>query len=259
MDSRLRRVVLLGAVISAFFLLAACNSGESATSTPTVTVVPSPQPSPSPLPSSPSPLPATPLPSPTAVETPVPSLSGFIFPIAGACLPSSDNLMPNAPRVYRAGVHEGIDFYDGYSCATIGLGTPVLAAKSGLVIRADVNHLPLTPEELAQLLARSRAQGYTDAEALDRFRGRQVWIYHGYGVISRYAHLDSVAPEIIVGRYVTPGEVIGYVGNSGTPEEVSAPGEEMHLHFEIWVGDSYLGKGLPPDQVRELAQRAFSP
>jgi hypothetical protein len=39
-------------------------------------------------------------------------LKGFIFPIAGGCLPKGDQLMPNAPRNYRQGTHEGIDFYN---------------------------------------------------------------------------------------------------------------------------------------------------
>jgi len=32
-------------------------------------------------------------------------LRGFVFPIVGACLPTSDLLMPNATREYRQGVH----------------------------------------------------------------------------------------------------------------------------------------------------------
>ena len=49
-----------------------------------------------------------------------------------------------------------------------------------------------------------------------------------------------------------------FAGESGTPESVTDPGTEAHLHFEIRVGDSYLGKGLPPDEVRQLYLQAFS-
>ena len=190
---------------------------------------------------------------------PVPAVSGFTYPIAGACLPDSDDLIPNAPRPYRYGVHEGIDFYDGAACVAIGEGTPVLAAKDGVIVRADWAFVEMTPEELDQLLTRSQSQGYTDAQALDRFRGRQVWIDHGGGVVTRYAHLGGIAPGVDVGTAVRAGQVVGYVGNSGTPEAVTAPTTEMHLHFEIWVSGSYLGAGLPADQVRALLGQAFSP
>lgn len=199
--------------------------------------------------------------SPTATaETPVAlAVSGYRFPIEGACLPTSDNLLPNATRDYRAGIHEGIDFYPGLACAEIAQGTPVLAAKDGTVIRADLSYVGLTADELNELLTRSQSQGYTDAAALDRFRGRQVWIVHGDGIITRYAHLDGISPGIDVGVPVQAGQVVGYVGESGTPESVTAPGTEMHLHFELRVGDSYLGAGLPLDQVLALLERAFSP
>jgi murein DD-endopeptidase MepM/ murein hydrolase activator NlpD len=58
---------------------------------------------------------------------------------------------------------------------------------------------------------------------------------------------------------VEAGQEVGYVGDSGTPESLTAPGTEDHLHFEIWVGNQYLGQGLPPDEVRALYEKAFSP
>ena len=206
-----------------------------------------------------SPTPAVVEPAPAVEGTAgAPALSGFIYPIDGACLPAAGDLMPNAPRSYRSGIHEGIDFYPGLACAAIGQGTPVLAAKAGIVSRADWGFVEMGPEELAELLTRSQTQGYTDAEALDRFRGRQVWIDHGGEVITRYTHLSGIAPGIEVGTTVQAGGVVAYVGNSGTPEAVTTPTDEMHLHFEIRVGDSYLGAGLPPDQVRALLEQAFS-
>ena len=38
-------------------------------------------------------------------------LHGFVLPVAGACLPRGDQLMPNAARDYRNGIHEGIGDY----------------------------------------------------------------------------------------------------------------------------------------------------
>jgi murein DD-endopeptidase MepM/ murein hydrolase activator NlpD len=196
---------------------------------------------------------ATPAPSPT------PDPTGFVYPITGACLPSGDQLMPNAPREYRKGTHEGVDFYDSDNCTLIGEGTEVLAVKQGKVIRADLDYHDLTAEELAEIDERIAAQGQCDAEALDVFRGRQVWIDHGGGVVTRYAHLGRIAEGIEVGVSVKAGDVIGYVGNSGTPESITDASAEMHLHFEIRVGEDYLGKGLAPEECRSLYEKAFAP
>lgn len=200
---------------------------------------------------------------PTATPSPTPEPenpvgTGFQMPVAGACLPSGGQLMPNAPREYRAGIHEGVDFYTGYNCVEVPAGSDALAAAEGTIIRADHNYVPLTLDELDELLSRSLAQGYTDAEALDRFRGRQVWIDHGDGIVTRYGHLQGIPADVHVGDDVRAGDIVGFVGDSGTPESVTAPGVEIHLHFEVRVGNSFLGAGLPIDQVRYLYEQVFS-
>jgi murein DD-endopeptidase MepM/ murein hydrolase activator NlpD len=189
-----------------------------------------------------------------AAPSPTPELHGFIYPIADDCLPQGDQLMPNAPREYRQGTHEGIDFYGSDGCVPVTLGTPVMAAKAGRVIRVDDAYQDLTPATLNALLEDPNAPG-----ALDAFRGRQVWVEHGAGVVTRYCHLSGIAAGLKVGDSVSAGEVIAYVGNSGTPESVTNPGTEYHLHFELRVGDSYLGQGLPAPQVRSLYLALFAP
>jgi murein DD-endopeptidase MepM/ murein hydrolase activator NlpD len=198
-------------------------------------------------------------PTPAATPTPPAVVRGFRFPIEGACIPAEDDLLPNAPREYRFGVHEGVDFYPGRACATIERGMPVLAAKTGIVIRADIGYKDITQEEMDGLLARSAQEGSTPPEVLDRLRGRQVWIDHGDGVVTRYCHLLSIEPGIAEGVAVEVGRVVGRVGNSGTPEGVTDPNMENHLHFEIRVGDSFLGQGLSVAETRRLLEVAFSP
>ena len=190
--------------------------------------------------------------SPAPVAPSLPDLTGFIFPIAGACLPKGDQLMPNAPRPYRNGVHEGVDLYESDNCTRISRGTPVVAAKAGTVVRADVNYNELTAAELARLNLNP-----TTDEAVDEFRGRQVWIDHGAGVVTRYAHLFSVAPGITPGTRVTQGQLIAYVGESGTPESVEAPGSDNHLHFEVRIGDAFLGKWRGQADVRAFYADLF--
>lgn len=197
---------------------------------------------------------------PAAPPPAAPALTGFRPPVEGACLPGSDGLMPNAARGYRYGVHEGVDFYAGYICgAAVGAGTPVHVAKSGTVSLALHDYRNLTSEEWQGVLSRSQRSLSTSADDLHVLRGRQVWIDHGEGISTRYAHLSEIAAGLEVGDRVEAGQVIAFVGNSGTPESITNPAGEMHLHFELRVGGSFLGAGLPPGEVRRLYELAFSP
>lgn len=170
-------------------------------------------------------------------------LSGFSLPVGGAVVPSELQYLPNSPRDYRAGYHEGIDF-------PVRAGTPVLAAKAGTIARVDRDFIDWTPAEEQAAFDAALALGYTPAATLDRIRGRQVWIDHGGGIVTRYAHLSAVAP-LRVGDPVPQGQVIGAVGSSGYPE--GGP----HLHFEIRVGEDFLGDGLPLPQLRYAIRAAF--
>lgn len=203
--------------------------------------------------------PELPSPTPTAEAPDLTVFRNFIFPIRGTCLPAGDQLMPNAPREYRGGTHEGIDFYQSDNCTTIEKGTPMMAAKDGVVIRADRAYHDLTQAELAAADQRIADGHANDFDVLDLFRGRQVWVDHGHGIVTRYAHLSGIADGIDVGAKVLQGETIAFVGDTGTPESLSNPGTELHLHFELRVGDRFLGQGLPPDEVRQLYTNLFEP
>jgi murein DD-endopeptidase MepM/ murein hydrolase activator NlpD len=165
--------------------------------------------------------------------------------------------MPNAAREYRAGTHEGVDFYSYDNCTEIVADTPVLAAKDGVVVRADHDYTPLSEGELASANARIAAGESNASEVVDLFRGRQVWIDHGKGIITRYAHLSGIPPEIVEGARVVQGQTVAFVGDSGTPESISNPGSEIHLHFEVRVGDTWLGAGMEPDAARALYVQLF--
>jgi murein DD-endopeptidase MepM/ murein hydrolase activator NlpD len=167
----------------------------------------------------------------------------FTLPIAGTEPPDDSDLLPGAPRDYRAGVHEGIDF-------PADTGTPVLAVADGTVIRIDRSFLDWTSDQQETALSEAVQLGYTPAATLDRVRGRQVWIDHGRGIVTRYAHLSAVA-ELSVGERVTAGAVIGAVGSSGYPQ--GGP----HLHLEVRVGDDYFGDGLSGDALVRAISRLF--
>ncbi|GMU40351.1 MAG: hypothetical protein AMXMBFR23_12170 [Chloroflexota bacterium] len=202
-------------------------------------------------------MPFTPTPPPSTLNRD--DIVGLVMPVEGACLPTSDRLMPNAPREYRNGIHEGVDFYFGDACVVIARGTPIVAAADGVVIRADHDYVELTLAQVVELDAKTAQQGFSDPETLDIYRGRQVWIDHGNEIVTRYCHMESIDEGVAVGIAVKAGQVIGGIGESGTPESVTNPNTELHLHFELRLGASFLGDGLPPEEVRALYERAFTP
>jgi murein DD-endopeptidase MepM/ murein hydrolase activator NlpD len=97
--------------------------------------------------------------------------------------------------------HSGIDL-------SASRGTPVHAAGAGEVVRAR------------------RSNGY----------GRVVFIDHGGGIETRYAHLQKILVE--EGDFVPAGSVVGNVGSSG---RATGP----HLHFEVRKD----GRAVAPTQI----------
>ena len=181
-------------------------------------------------------------------------LSGFMIPIVGACISEFEGHLPSAQREYRNnGIHEGLDFYQWAVCTTVDYTTPILAAKAGVVIRADLDYVEITPADWQRF-----ADANWEGEAiLDELRGRQVWIDHGRGIVTRYAHLSAISEGVTVGAEISQGQIIGYPGESGQQEVYAAPGTDIHLHFEIRIGDTYLGYGQSPQQARQLYLQAF--
>jgi len=167
----------------------------------------------------------------------------FALPIEGADIPADPDLLPGASRDYRGGIHEGIDF-------PTPDGTPVLATASGTVARVDLSFLDWNREQQDIALYEALTRGYTPAATLDRIRGRQVWIDHGKGLMTRYAHLSAVEP-LVVGGKIEAGVLIGEVGSSGYAQ--GGP----HLHFEVRVGDGFYGDGLSGDLLVRAVSRLF--
>lgn len=96
--------------------------------------------------------------------------------------------------VYKTSkMHTGMDF-------TAKIGTPIYATGDGYVITAD-----------------GSGRGY----------GNHVVINHGYGYQTLYGHMSRIKARR--GQSVKRGEIIGYVGNTGTS---TAP----HLHYEVRKG-----------------------
>jgi len=97
-------------------------------------------------------------------------------------------------HIYRD--HKGLDFAAAH-------GTPIYATGDGIVTMAY----------------------FSDSY------GNVIYLNHGHGFETRYAHLSRFAVQ--AGQRVKRGQVIAYVGNTGT--SVSA-----HLHYEVLINDQHV-------------------
>jgi murein DD-endopeptidase MepM/ murein hydrolase activator NlpD len=141
------------------------------------------------------------------VETP--SDGGMVIPVKGVLTSRFGNRFH--PILKRQRLHAGVDW-------GAPRGTPVVAAFAGSIVRAGV------------------AGGY----------GNLVEINHGDGIHTRYAHLHNFADGTTSGTKVDAGQLIGFVGTTG-----SSTGN--HLHFEV------RKNGTPVDPLNSGIKIASTP
>lgn len=102
------------------------------------------------------------------------------------------------PIMRYSKMHTGIDWANR-------IGTPILAAGNGTVIKAEWD------------------SGY----------GRRIEIQHANGYVTTYSHQSAFAKGIAPGAKVRQGQVIGYLGNTGLS---TGP----HLHYEVLVNGNFV-------------------
>lgn len=181
----------------------------------------------------------------------------MLVPAPSCTFPADDPLsLPNSPRAYRSGVHQGIDF----GCGTSDQDA-VAAADGRVVMVMDVYDEP-TPQDRNAILASAAAAGDTPLWILTSLYGKFVAIEHPQyaaelgPVYTIYAHLDSVDGGISLGEQVSAGTRVGEVGASGT--SLAASGtvgespEVIHLHWELVVGEHYLAEQLSSAATGEI-------
>ena len=102
------------------------------------------------------------------------------------------------PILHYLRMHNGVDW-------SAPIGTPILAAGSGTVIKAEFT------------------SGY----------GRRVEIQHINGYVTTYNHMSGFGPGMAAGVHVNQGQVVGYLGQSGLS---TGP----HLHYEVIINGNFV-------------------
>ncbi len=121
------------------------------------------------------------------------------------------------PIMRYSKMHTGVDWANR-------IGTPILAAGNGTVIKAEWD------------------SGY----------GRRIEIQHANGYVTTYSHQSNFAKGIAPGVKVRQGQVIGYLGNTGLS---TGP----HLHYEVLVNGNFVNPmKIRVPRGRELEGRTLA-
>jgi murein DD-endopeptidase MepM/ murein hydrolase activator NlpD len=132
------------------------------------------------------------------IVTPPLEAGPYIFPVFGRSSFADTYGAPSSDLTY----HHGDDIFGE-------LGQPLLAAASGTIFSVGWNRLD----------------------------GNRLWLRDHQGNLFYYAHLAAFSTNTRNGARVSAGEVVGFMGNTGSSE-----GPATHLHFEVHpVSLIYLG------------------
>ncbi len=120
-------------------------------------------------------------------------VDGLVFPVAGPVHFVDSWGFARLPGTAQAHWHEGIDIMAPN-------GRELVATEGGVIEKVGTAGLG----------------------------GRRLWLIGDSGVEYYYAHLSGYAPDIADGVRVEPGQLVGYVGDTG-----GASGGPPHLHMQI--------------------------
>jgi murein DD-endopeptidase MepM/ murein hydrolase activator NlpD len=140
-------------------------------------------------------IPVCPTPAPIIVGPPV-TTGSWMLPVAAGVV--------SGFRTAERPTHDGVDL-------GAARNTPIHAAAAGTVIRVVCNV--------------STNNCDVDGNRTLSGCGWYAEIQHAQGFVTRYCHMIR-RPSVLVGQVVGKGQIIGYVGTSGSS---SGP----HLHFEV--------------------------
>ncbi|NJP39193.1 M23 family metallopeptidase [Alkalicoccus luteus] len=179
-------------------------------------------------------------------------------PIEDAFVSTVESHLPGAPRDYRNGEHEGIDYYDYASGVEITTDTPIYAMAEGTVVRSDLDYEDYPSEEERDAELEEAAEvDFTPEYILDRLRGQQVWVQYDHGVMIRFAHLDDIPEDVEVGDSVDAETVIGYVGNSGTSYALIGEDGGLHLHKDLLIDGQLFWEPFTLEETADILRELW--
>ena len=172
----------------------------------------------------------------------------------------SSGSLPGAPRDYRNGTHRGIDFGCG------GADRSAYSIADGTVVYLVNDYDDPSVAEREAVLHQAGIAGFTPHWTLVMLYGNFVVVDHGEipgagRVVTISAHLEEIDPSISIGGRVSRGQRLGELGNRGTNASAQgirgAADPSLHLHWEIFIDNWYLGSGLDVSTTIELIATAL--
>ncbi len=134
------------------------------------------------------------------------------FPVSGDGYNFIDSfLYPRYANGKYDHAHQGADIFAPY-------GTPLVAVERGILFKVGIG----------------------------RIGGIKLWVLGESGTAYYYAHMSAFADISANGVLVEPGQVVGFVGDSG-----NARGTPPHVHFEV---HPEAGKAVNPTAILRYAQ-----
>ena len=176
------------------------------------------------------------------------------LPVTTCNLPfGNPDLNVGAPREYRSGTHNGLDFNCGTNDHVIS------SAASGQVIFVVNDYVDSSTEDRDAVLAETVPAFDTPFWTLAYLYGNFVVIDHelqsGDRAVTIYAHLSEVDPAILPGVLVDGGTPLGLVGNTGTSTAATGVTNNhgsVHLHWELHINDRPIGYLEDPSSTDPL-------
>ncbi len=170
--------------------------------------------------------------------------SAITIPAPTCSLPfNNTDFLVGAPRDYRSGTHNGLDF----NC--VSTDNDIIAAADGQVIFVVDDYVDATPADRDAVLRNAGDAVDTPFWTLAMLYGNVVVMDHDIDgvdghIVTIYAHLNEVDEDIQVGQLISQGTVLGSAGNRGT--STAAAGifdndSSVHLHWELHVDDRPVG------------------
>ncbi|MGQ0564444.1 MAG: DUF5930 domain-containing protein [Gemmobacter sp.] len=181
--------------------------------------------------------------------------SGQGGPLIPLTLSTSGSAVASPDSARAAAILQGLDRMNMYRIAAgkLPLAMPVKAAfrfTSGFGYRRDPKGAGTRMHEGADFAGASGTPIYAGAEGVVSFAGwdggygRSVRIDHGFGLVTRFAHMSQI--RVSQGQKVSRGDRIGDMGSSGRSTGT-------HLHYEVL----HNGRAVNPMTFIRAARDVF--